>query len=342
MEVVTGWNHRSFPIDDSSRVGEARRHAATLALQMSWNEVNAGRLALVVNELGTNLLRHAKKGQLLIAARHDCSEVEVLAIDHGPGISDLPRSMQDGYSTGGTPGTGLGAVRRLADDFDIHSAVPDGTVCVARVRQVGELSGASAKVQKSVVHLRAICLPAPGESVSGDAWSALIDGACVKLIVADGLGHGPHAAKASEAATEVFRRNPEADLCGTLQDAHIALQTTRGAAVCLMGVDFDASVLDYTGAGNVCGRVVSGVSDRSIMTQYGTVGLQMRKPDKTSVEWPDHGLAVVHSDGIDTRWNLSRIMPLLRRDASLIAATLLRDHTRHRDDVTIVVVRRNA
>ncbi|RZJ03859.1 MAG: histidine kinase, partial [Haliea sp.] len=115
---------------DHSRVGEARRHAAHLASELGFDEVAAGRLALIVTELGSNLVKHAREGRLLIAARTsgDASpgsgDVEVLSIDDGPGIADLPRSMRDGFSTSGTPGTGLGATARLADDFDIHSEMP--------------------------------------------------------------------------------------------------------------------------------------------------------------------------------------------------------------------------
>lgn len=128
MEVATGWAHTAFPVDDGSRVGEARRHAAGLADQLAWSEVDAGKLALVVTELATNLLRHATGGRLLLAARPDLDQVEVLALDRGPGIPDVARSLGDGFSTGGTPGTGLGAVRRLARDFDVYSTVPPGTV----------------------------------------------------------------------------------------------------------------------------------------------------------------------------------------------------------------------
>ena len=60
-------------------------------------------------------------------------EVEVLAIDSGPGMADVQRCLQDGYSTGGTPGTGLGAVRRQSSAFDVHSLPGRGTVVVARV-----------------------------------------------------------------------------------------------------------------------------------------------------------------------------------------------------------------
>lgn len=337
-------------MDDASRVGEARRHAAQAAADMGWGDVDAGRLALVVTELGTNLVRHAKNGQLLVAARPrtgtagEAGEIEMICIDEGPGISDIALAMRDGHSSSTTPGTGLGAVRRLASDFDIHSSVPHGTVSVARVRPAAGPSAAHAARTEAAPALQigAIRLPAPHESVCGDAWAAAThgpEGTQTTFLVADGLGHGPEAAKASQAAIDAFATAPDADLRETVQRVHRELQTTRGAAMCALRIDTASATVTYTGAGNIMGRVVSGVFDKSVVTQHGTAGLQIRKPEVTSLELPAHALVVLHSDGIESRWSLERIRPLLQRDPALVAAVLLRDHTRHRDDATIVVIR---
>jgi anti-sigma regulatory factor (Ser/Thr protein kinase) len=341
VEVIAGWTHKAFPIDDASRVGEARRHAAQAVADMAWNEVDAGRVALVVTELGTNLLRHANKGRLLIAARPQMHEIEIVSIDEGPGIENLALSMQDGHSSGSTPGTGLGAVRRLADEFDIHSAVPEGTVCVARVREArGRGAGETPGAQR--LQIGALCLPAPYESVSGDAWAATVSdqGDAFWVLLADGLGHGPEAAKAGQAAAEVFAETPQRDLRDTLQQIHQRLQTTRGAAVCVLSLDTESGRIAWSGAGNVVGRVLSGTFDKSIVTQHGTAGMQIRKPETATLELPPHALVVLHSDGIEMRWQADRIRPLLQKDPTLVAAVLLRDHTRHRDDATVVVLRR--
>lgn len=338
MEVVKGWTHKAFPVDDASRVGEARRHAAQLAAALGLPEADAGRLALVVTELGTNLHRHAVKGRLLIAARPASKDVEVVAIDEGPGMPDLRLSMRDGQSSGSTPGTGLGAIRRLADDFDIHTSVPHGTVCVARVR-MPRAAGAAAQ-RAPAIEIGAIMLCAPGESVCGDGWAASVDGSRSWLLLADGLGHGPAAAEASGAACEVFAASPQSDPRDLVQKVHAALRTTRGAAVCALALDAESATIDYCGAGNVVGRVLSGVFDKSIITQHGTAGLQIRRPEPSSIEMPSHALLIMHSDGIETRWKAERLLPVLRSDPSLVAAILMRDHTRHRDDATVVVLRR--
>lgn len=342
MEIISGWTHTAFPIDDASRVGEARRHAAQLARDIGLDEVEAGRLALVVTELGTNLQRHARSGQLLLASRPERGDVEVISIDEGPGIADIARSMRDGYSTGGgsSPGTGLGAVRRLASEFDIHSSIATdtakgGTLCVARVRR---LDAPPPSATPGDLQVGAIDVAAPGEVAHGDAWAIALDGERASLLVADGLGHGPEAAKASASACAVFRQQPFAEVGGLLDGIHVALQTTRGAAVCCLRMDRDT--VRCAGAGNVVARIVSGVYDRSMVTQHGTVGLQMRRAQEASLALPPYALAIVLSDGIETRWDPARIRPLMDRDPTLVAALLLREHSRKRDDATVVVLRR--
>ncbi|HTK01918.1 MAG TPA: ATP-binding protein [Bordetella sp.] len=334
MEIVSGWTHRAFPIDDASRIGEARRYAAQAVEPQQWTEEDAGRLALIITELGSNLHRHARNGRLLIAPRPDTAEMEVIAIDDGPGIVDLSLSMQDGHSSGSTPGTGLGAIRRLADDFDIHSSVPAGTVTVACVRK----GRAAARPANPLLQIGAICLPVAGETVCGDAWGATIHADGCALMMADGLGHGPEAAKASQAALAVFRASPGAELRDTVQRAHAELRTTRGAALCIASLD--SATVTYTGAGNIIGRVLSGTFDKSIVTQHGTAGLQIRTPQLATIDMPEHALLILHSDGIETRWKGELLWPVLQRSPTLVAALLLRDHARHRDDATVVVLRR--
>lgn len=334
MEVITGPLHAVFPMGEASRVGEARRHAAQLAAECGFDAVRTGQLAIVVTELATNLVKHARQGRLLLAARPARREVEVISIDNGPGIADVERSLADGFSTVGTAGTGLGAVRRLAQDFDVHSSVSDGTLIVARLRE------GHAGAEHHAACFGAIALAAPGEQVCGDGWGFAVDGAHAALLVADGLGHGPDAAAAAQAALAAFAEDPLGDPRAQLQYVHAALRGTRGAAVMTLRADVQAATVRSCGAGNVVGRLVSGVSDRTILTQHGTAGVTIRTPDETTTPWPPHALLVVCSDGIDTRWKAQSLVPLLGRDPTLAAALLVRDHCRGRDDATVAVLRR--
>lgn len=335
MEVIRpGTPHALFPMADASRVGEARRHAAQLAGRLALDETTAGRLALVVTELGNNLVRHAQSGRLLIAQRQQgVAEVEVLALDDGPGIADPARAMADGFSTGGTPGTGLGAVRRLSSDFDLHSEPGVGTVLLARVRPEG------LRPPPAPFRWGAVLLCAPGEQVCGDAWALAFDGAHASVLLADGLGHGPQAAEAAQAAVQQFAQAPFAPLAGQLERMHGALRITRGAAASLAWLE--PGGLTLAGAGNIATRLVSGTHSKSLAAQHGTLGVQVRRFEPVHVEWPQHAVAVLHSDGLQSRWLAPPLAPLVARDPALLAAWLVRGNLRGRDDATVMVLQRN-
>lgn len=335
MEVIHGAAHTAFPMGDASCVGEARRYAAGLAAALGWDDTSAGRLALVINELGNNLVRHAQRGQLLLSTRGGAEpDIEVLSLDEGPGIAETARALRDGFSTGGTPGTGLGAVRRMADDFDLHSEVPTGTVIVARVRRQ------RAPAPSRAFHFGVAALCAPGESVSGDGWALAFDGPRAAVLMADGLGHGPLAAEAAQAAVTQFAKAPFLPLAESLTLGHAALRVTRGAAAAYVIADAMAGGLRGAGAGNIMTRLVSGTVNKTLLSQHGTLGVQMRKPEPVDASWPDHAVLVLHSDGVQARWSAELLAPLLTRDPSLGAAWLLRHHLRGRDDATVMLLRR--
>ncbi|MDQ7988543.1 MAG: ATP-binding protein/SpoIIE family protein phosphatase [Candidatus Dactylopiibacterium sp.] len=335
MEVILGTHHVVFPVEESSRIGEARRHAVRLAQTLGFDETRVGRVALVVTELGTNLLKHAREGQLLIAARqHASAGIEILSVDRGPGMRDVAQSLRDGYSTAGSPGTGLGAISRLADDFDLHSSETDGTLIVARLHGEAPAPGRPAFASGVI----AVC--APGETVCGDGWGIALDGSRAALLVADGLGHGPDAHEAAQAAVGVFAAAPFGGLREALETAHVRLRMTRGAALSTVIVDGQGGSIQSAGAGNVLVRLVSGTSDRTLLSQHGTVGVQIRHVEVIQSEWPEHASVIMHSDGLLTRWPGSAIRALLGRDPSLTAALLWRDYSRKRDDVTVAVLRR--
>lgn len=328
--------HLAFAMREASQVGEARRHVARLSADEGFDEVVAGRLAIIATELGNNLVRHATGGRLLVAVRRDeaAVEIELLSLDDGPGMADVERCLRDGFSTGGTPGSGLGAVRRLASVFDIFSQHGGGTVVLARVR-------ASADAASPVAfEIGGVCLPAPGESVSGDGWACAVQGPRCAVMVADGLGHGPVAAEASDEALAVFAQHAFAGAAELLPRTHLALRSTRGAAVAVLEADAGAGTLAFCGAGNVVGRLITGTTDRSMLTQHGTVGVQVRRPQPMRYDWPGHGIVVLHSDGLASRWSLAEVPALLRCEPALICAWLVQRHSRGRDDVTVVVLRR--
>ena len=214
---------------------------------------------------------------------------------------------------------------------------PNALISLARV---AASSSPGRRAAVAALDLAGVCLAAPREAVSGDAWSAVVDGPRAHLVMADGLGHGSDAARAADAAIDTFERAPEADPAGLLERIHAALRGLRGAAVVLLDCDAGHGQLTLHGAGNIAVRLVSGTEERSLMTPHGTVGLQIRRAPVQQQAWGEHALVIVHSDGIATRWTLADTPALLRCPAVVVAAWILHMHMRGRDDATVVVLRR--
>src|SRR5882757_855140 len=218
-------------VSDNSDIGECRRSAKRLADGYEFDEVSAGRIGIVATELATNLVRHAGRGEVLMQVLDDGinPELEVLAIDQGPGMQDADACLRDGYSTGGTAGQGLGAVARLSSTFDLFSIAGQGTVVLSRNGRNSDTSRREAAA-RSPLELGAISVAVAGEIECGDTWRVADGGSLVSILVADGLGHGPLAATASRAAAAVFSARPFDVPSLTMQNCHRALAGSRGAA----------------------------------------------------------------------------------------------------------------
>jgi serine/threonine-protein kinase RsbT len=119
-------------IQHDADVLTARRTIRQLALRLGFTDSDAVLLATAVSEIARNILTYAKRGQMTfeVAEQGKRRAVVTVARDDGPGISDIERAMQDGYSTGGGLGLGLPGARRIMDDFTIESKPGSGTTIV--------------------------------------------------------------------------------------------------------------------------------------------------------------------------------------------------------------------
>lgn len=326
-----------IPVTDSSQVGEARRVATTMAKEMQFDGELLERIRIVATEVANNLFKHGKDGKIFIRPLLDtvATGIEILGVDKGPGMANVEACLRDGYSTVGTAGTGLGSVARLSSAFDIYSALGSGTALVSRIW--GKLPALQAKLE-----IGAICLAKAGEFSCGDNWSLFLEDNRQLVAVADGLGHGPDAAHASNEAVRIFQENGKYSGPAILQTAHAALRSTRGAAMSIAEFDLNRRMILYAGVGNIAGVIQDGAAIRSMVSHNGTLGAAATKYQEFTYPWPKGGLVILHSDGLMTRWHLEKYPGLVARHPSLVAAILHRDFQRDRDDVTVVVVREHA
>src|SRR5688500_3164719 len=245
--------HRIIPVNESCHVGQVRRAIQELADRTGASKEVGARAALVGTELSTNLLKHSSVGgEVLYRALFDENRkptgIEILALDKGRGIPNISKALNDGYSTAGSPGTGMGAIRRMSDAMEIFSAESHGTVISTQI--------CTRIFTDKIIppRIRSICTPLDGFDISGDYCVVIREGTKVHIIMSDGLGHGDEAAEASHRAAEVFRGNIPGELPDVMTDIHEALAETRGAAVALASFDSTERTLKYVAVGNIEAR----------------------------------------------------------------------------------------
>jgi anti-sigma regulatory factor (Ser/Thr protein kinase) len=321
------------PVTDASQVAEARRLVVGLARHIGLPPSRVDQVTITVTELATNLLKHGGGGHIHAAAYDDAggAGLEMLALDRGNGMVDHLRCLEDGYSSVGSPGTGLGAIARLADAMEIYSRPGQG--CAILVR----LAGGPVSVNSAL--LGATFAPYPGELTSGDnwAWSETADGGTVMLV--DGLGHGVEAASAAEAAVRAFHQHAAAACEDLVAHLHRALAPTRGAALAVARIDASARVVRFVGLGNISANLMSGVKSRHMVSLSGTAGHVVHRIREFTYDFAGDLLVIMHSDGLTTRWDLAAYPGLVALHPALIAGVLLRDHRRGRDDASVVAIR---
>lgn len=336
------------PVQDPTRVRDVRVAAEEAAALAGLDDQRTASVSLVATELATNLLKHAQAGQVLIDVVDPAvpregppgRAVQISAIDHGPGIADVEAALRDGYSSSGSLGAGLGTCRRLSDDFGLHSVPGRGTVAVSRIGRPGGGEDASGGPG---AHAGGINVPFAGGDFSGDAWAWVRSGDRLTLMLADGLGHGSEAARASTAAVEELRHWARLAPAETLQKLHTALAGTRGAAVAVAQLDTWTGRLRFAGIGNVSARLREGDRWRSLLSRPGIVGVHRpHTVREDEVAWSAESLLILHTDGLPGRWTPPPDTGRPPADPAVTAAVTVRDAGSParpvRDDTAVAVL----
>lgn len=118
-----------MPIASDSDLIEARQKGRALAERQGFSSSELTLIATAISELARNIIRYAKRGEISmqVVEGNPKSGIVVIARDTGPGIVDVERALEAGYSTSGSLGLGLPGVRRIMDEFEIVSGVGQGT-----------------------------------------------------------------------------------------------------------------------------------------------------------------------------------------------------------------------
>lgn len=329
-------SHQRFAVSHAGDVAAIRRAVSGYADRLRTAPGVADRAGLAATEMAANLLHHALPGGWILARPLPPAAVEILAVDHGPGISDVVAALDGRSHMPHGLGRGLSAVARASSYFDIDTGPGRGTAVLAVVASADTPGRAAAPRPAR----RWAGVSVGIDEACGDGWAVAEDSGGTTVTVVDGLGHGVYASIAADAAVAALAEDP-ADLDGYLARANAAMRDTRGAVVAVCQLPPDRGEMRCLSVGNISGGIFCDRGWRRLVSDRGAVGTRATPPTAKimSYPWPPGALLVLWSDGLSSHIDLAAHAGLFAHDPAIAAAALHRDHSTGRDDATVVVVR---
>jgi anti-sigma regulatory factor (Ser/Thr protein kinase)/serine/threonine protein phosphatase PrpC len=316
----------------------AGHRARIYAAVLGFDQQTVDKIALIVNELGTNLVKHAGGGTLTFrAGGSDAGRtLEIQAEDAGPGIGEREWAVTDGCSTSGGLGVGLGTIRRLVDDLEITSPVGQhgGTRIVCRLARRRRPPDNPRRTDIGVA-----TRPRIGEDSNGDAFVVLDWGAEALVGVIDGLGHGTRAHDSAQIARQYVEDHHQQPLEDLFRGVDRACRATRGVVMALARINVDLTCLSFASVGNIEARLFNGQDRARLVARRGVLGMGIDRPVVTELYWDGRSVLILHSDGVTAHWDWDSIAHLLPKPSSVVAQQLLNMVARSDDDASVLVAK---
>ncbi|WP_256007017.1 ATP-binding protein [Pedobacter deserti] len=330
--------YKSFDANDRSYFAIIKKEIHKLVAEAGFPEQKVAHTDIIVGETTSNLMKHALGGEILVALKGEGSEsyLEIVSIDSGPGIKDVDRMMEDGVSTSSTMGHGLGSIRRLSDFFDAYSLQGWGTILLIRIFKDKPLKNSMSSA------LGALIVPKKGEAVSGDGLIVARNKNHVKLMLMDGLGHGADANAVIKEAAKAFNNCLTDDPVATVRYIHSYIRKTRGGVGTVLLYNLKDASWEAAGAGNIMGKLFGHASSKNLVPYNGIIGHNI--PATMNVQrysGSDFPLVILCSDGIKSRWDISRYVGVQRHDPVILATAIYKDYGRQTDDMSVIVAKLN-
>jgi anti-sigma regulatory factor (Ser/Thr protein kinase)/serine/threonine protein phosphatase PrpC len=308
-----------------------------MAHEIGFGPTETEEVALVVSELASNLVRHAGGGMLEMTAVEAGNRkgIQIEAIDRGPGIKDIELALTDGFSTAGGLGNGLGTVNRLVDQLEFERGTEMGLRVVCQ-RWVRPRSGQPAARR---LNCGAATRPRRMATENGDAivirqWA---DQALLGVI--DGLGHGPLAMRAAQAARTYVEHHFDQPLRDVFRGVSRACRATRGVVMSLARFDLERQQVAVAGVGNVEVRLLGASTRPHFVIRRGILGVQSPEPLIIEHTWEPAAILILYSDGVQGRGHWQEYATLAAEPPARIARRLLMELGKTEDDATVLVAK---
>ncbi len=332
--------HTLFHVADRSYFALVKKDIHAFGVALGFSSERAGQLDIIIAELLSNIFKYVGEGSLFVknVTSKDNPGLEIICTDCGPGIADIKKMMQDGVSTQNTLGHGLGAISRLSDVFEVYTQKDFGTVLLSRIYK----EPLPLFEPKHAAEVKAVLVPKKGETLCGDGYFYKSSAQYLKILLGDGLGHGPEANKAVSEAIHRFKYCHENDPVEIIKYLHDAVRKTRGLVASVVVFDFEKREWNMCGVGNIQTRIANYAGTKMHGSYNGIIGHNLpRSMTSQRLQYEEGHHLVMCSDGIKTKWELSNYPGILMKDLSVLSAAVYKDHTRNSDDASVLAAKIN-
>lgn len=337
----------SILITVSGDIKRAYSSVSDIAKSMGFSKIEISSLVNAVSEIATNVIKYAIKGSMHVHVSKNRRVLEIVIEDKGPGIRNLAKALQEGYSTGLGLGIGLPAAKRAMDEFEITSMVGKGTKVVMRKYLT---------IPHEEIEYGVFSIAKPGELVNGDAYVVReFNGDSVLLAVIDGEGHGEKANKAMVVVKDIIEEHYKLPLDEIMKNCHQSLIKKNGRRAVVGLCRLSPHRLEYLGIGDTDIMVIADGEGRlAPYSRPGQLGAGYKgvkkNAGKTSTSeflptlkvqkftCPREVTIILWSDGIQRRFR-KEDLPVDEK-AQKIAGAIADKFIRGTDDATVLVVKR--
>jgi anti-sigma regulatory factor (Ser/Thr protein kinase) len=327
-------------VNEESAQVLVRSRLRAVSRRMGFADATRERLELICNEMMSNQVKYARRTGLVQLWEADGPQpaIDAFALDYGPGLANLPSALEDGFTTSGTMGKGLGAIRRLAHQSEFYS-LPQGVVPQGPWHGMAVWARLYREPQRGVgpldtgVFVRAY----HDDAHCGDRVVMRSRGARCRWLHMDGLGHGKEAAEVTMHIEGLLDFEPPVD--ELMHDLSRRLKGGRGAVAILGEVDADNGSGVLCGVGDMTGYLVRNGVCRTVSFTPGILGHSHRSFEPVPLRMERQALMMTASDGVRRNWQLGTFPALWRLHPQLIALLLGCVLGRSNDDRSIFIVR---
>jgi anti-sigma regulatory factor (Ser/Thr protein kinase) len=330
---------------DRSYFALIKKQVAELLATSTLSAKRKAETDIVLSEMLSNLSKHTSEsgGVLLVRLVEENKRqgIEILCMDGGPGIPDLRTMMRDGESSTLTLGQGLGAMRRLSDVFQVYTQKGWGTVLLSRILDEPPAHRVQpsrpAKPEIRSLDIQSLIVAKPGETECGDNFCWTREANYIRLFLGDGLGHGKEAAHAVDMAVAAFRECTVASPREVLRFIHESVKKSRGLVGTVATFDIRQKRWNVCGIGNISTRFWGVTIHKTPVSYNGILGLNIPGTlHDQSVEYEVGQMMIMCSDGISSKWDISRFPGIVRHDLALVNAVIFKEFARNTDDTSVI------